>query len=219
MTGRDWRQAAEVLGRQGSARTPEPAALRLRQGTVTAAAPASRTATITLGGDTTSPIPGVACMGTYHPVVGDTVWVAVNGTDLLILGSLTGERSTYTPTLSGFTQGSGAISGAWSLVDGMVDFEAQWTYGSGSAAASAVPVLSLPVNADVTFQYPGQLQGYFWDVSAGLAYATTVLITSAGGCGSYIVGSNAVTVVPSLTAPFTWTTGDMVKVGGRYWPA
>lgn len=218
MTGRDWRQAAEVLGRTGSARTPEPAALRLRQGTVTAAAPASRTATITLGGDTTSPIPGVACMGTYHPVVGDTVWVAVNGTDLLILGSLTGELTPYTPTLGGFTQGSGAVAGRWCYTDGLVFFEAQWTYGAGSAAATAAPTLTLPVNADTSFTYPGDVRGVFLDNGTNV-YGATALITSATVVSCYIGGSSLQAVLPSTSTPFTWATGDVVKVAGTYVPA
>lgn len=91
MTGmeKDWRRAAELLGRRGTAREPAPAPLRFRQGTVTAASNADIEAgvcTITLGGDTTTPIVGVACLESYRPMVNDTVWVAVNGTDLMVLG-------------------------------------------------------------------------------------------------------------------------------------
>lgn len=86
---KDWRRAAELLGQRGTAREPVPAPLRLRQGTVTAASNADVEAgvcTITLGGDTETPIVGVSCLSSYRPVVNDTVWVAVNGTDLMVLG-------------------------------------------------------------------------------------------------------------------------------------
>ena len=86
---KDWRRAAEVLSNRGTARDPQPAPVRLRQGTVTAASNTDIEAgvcTITLGGDTETPIVGVACMSSYRPLVNDTVWVAVNGTDLMVLG-------------------------------------------------------------------------------------------------------------------------------------
>lgn len=86
---KDWRRAAEVLGRRGTAREPVASPVRLRQGVVTVASNANVEAgicTITLGGDTTTPIAGVACMASYRPMVNDTVWVAVNGTDLMVLG-------------------------------------------------------------------------------------------------------------------------------------
>jgi hypothetical protein len=86
---KDWRRAAELLNPRGTARDPQPAAVRLRQGTVTAASAANVIAgvcSITLGGDTETTIAGVACLSSYTPLVGDTVWVAVNGTDLMVIG-------------------------------------------------------------------------------------------------------------------------------------
>lgn len=86
---KDWRRAAEILGQRGTARDPVPAPLRMRQGVVTAASGsdvADGVCTVTLGGDTTTPIVGVACLDSYRPMVGDTVWVIVNGTDLLVVG-------------------------------------------------------------------------------------------------------------------------------------
>lgn len=86
---KDWRRAAELLSRSGTARDPAPVGLRTRQGVVTVASAADVLAgvcTILLGGDTETPIVGVACLASYRPVVGDVVWVVVNGTDLLVIG-------------------------------------------------------------------------------------------------------------------------------------
>jgi hypothetical protein len=47
----------------------------------------SSSVTIRLGGSTTD-IAGVKCLGSYSPLAGETVWVLVDGPDLLVLGSL-----------------------------------------------------------------------------------------------------------------------------------
>ena len=76
MTGRDWRSAAETLGRSGSARAPQPDPLRLRQGTVVAVNTGAfpiYTADLQLGGDVTSTIPSVQCLASYRPRVNDGV--------------------------------------------------------------------------------------------------------------------------------------------------
>ena len=101
---KDWRRAAEVLSTKGTARDPAPPALRLRQGTVTAASDADVVAgvcTITLGGDITTPIVGVACLSSYTPLVDDTVWVAVNGTDLMVLGRVGSDVASPFATAAG----------------------------------------------------------------------------------------------------------------------
>lgn len=101
---KDWRRAAELLNPRGSSRDPVPPGLRVRAGTVTAASASDVEAgvcTITLGGDTTTPIVGVACLASYRPVVDDTVWVLVNGTDLLVLGRLGWDGSRPFATAAG----------------------------------------------------------------------------------------------------------------------
>jgi hypothetical protein len=81
----DDRRAAEILGGKNTPNNPVQPAVFLRLGTVTGIA-SDGTLTITLGGDSTA-IPGVFTLPSYAPWVGDNVWVAVNGTDLLVIGS------------------------------------------------------------------------------------------------------------------------------------
>jgi len=118
---RDWRSAAETLAQQGSARTPEPRPLRLRQGLVVAVNAGSfptLTVDLQLGGDTTSTIPAVAVLRSYVPRVNDVVWVAVNGTDLVVLVPTGGDATmpyaenvvTTTVSVSAAVAGTQAIS-------------------------------------------------------------------------------------------------------------
>lgn len=71
---------------------PGMGSVSLRQGVVTDVSLSANTCTITLSGDTTE-IPGVAYMS--PPPIGGSVWVATDGQDLFVLGSLdTWEPST-----------------------------------------------------------------------------------------------------------------------------
>lgn len=66
--------------------SPEPA-VRLRQGVVQSVQ--SGSVTVTVGGGST-PLSGIKYLASYAPTANDTVWLATDGTDWLILGSQTG---------------------------------------------------------------------------------------------------------------------------------
>lgn len=66
----------------GGNRTP---ALSLRQGAIVSAG--SGTCTITIGGDST-PVPGVRHLASYSPTSGDSVFLAMNDDDVIVLGKL-----------------------------------------------------------------------------------------------------------------------------------
>lgn len=61
-------------------------AAALRQVEVTATDPATRTATVILGGDVENPIGGVKTLPGYVPRAGDVPWTHQNGSDLLLVG-------------------------------------------------------------------------------------------------------------------------------------
>lgn len=84
----DDRRAAELLGGKGAVRRPILAPPTLRQGYVRGVN-GDGTVILSLGGDDTE-IPGVSCLVSYNALPGDAVWVMVNGTDLLVIGTSTG---------------------------------------------------------------------------------------------------------------------------------
>lgn len=65
----------------------KPAGIGIRQGKVTAYNGTTKRASITIGGSETV-LTGIRHMDSYTPVVGHSVLVVVNGTDLWILGRL-----------------------------------------------------------------------------------------------------------------------------------
>lgn len=115
----DDRRAAEILGGKATARNPIAPNMRLRQGQVRAIA-ADGTVTITLGGDDT-PIAGVSCFDSYLPVAADGVWVAVNGTDLIVIGSVGAPRGPFA-VASGLVSISGAAVGSGLQVNTAIAF-------------------------------------------------------------------------------------------------
>jgi hypothetical protein len=65
--------------------------LRLRQGSVVSGQ-VDGTVTITIAGSATQ-VAGVKYIDSYHPLAGDTVWLATDGRDLFIIGRLGAPRT------------------------------------------------------------------------------------------------------------------------------
>lgn len=132
------------------------------------------------------------------------------------LGSTSlGSWIAYTPTLGGFTAGSGTpTSGAYIRIGKIVHFRAVWTYGSGSAAASARPTLTLPLTAAAASG--ASVTAVFFDVSAtayfkSAAYQTSTTVVTMG-----VLGTNGVSNAASTTSPMTWAAGDQIILAGTY---
>jgi hypothetical protein len=144
-----------------------------------------------------------------QPAVGDKIPVG--------FGQAFGALTSYTPTLTGgWTTGNGTLSGGYSQVDKWVYVEAQFQFGTTSAAAAAAPILSLPVTGATGFLQGGLFRGLFFDSSASITYATIPLALSGSYIHSFSPGTNGLTVTPSTTVPFTWASGDYIRFTGLY---
>lgn len=75
-------ELASILGPDSSAPS-----LRFRQGVIVSVE-MDDTCTVTIAGDTDTPISGVAYASTVCPVPGATCWIAMDGTDLFIIATL-----------------------------------------------------------------------------------------------------------------------------------
>ena len=140
--------------------------------------------------------------------LGDAIDTSV-GTGLLAWTS-------FTPTLSGtgWVKGSGTIEGRYVKLGKIVIAEIQYTFSTagGGAAGSAVPTVSLPVNANTTIS-PNPAQVTILDTSAGTTYIGQGSIGSTGVTGNVGVSSGAYTSLTGLAAsvPMVWATGDEIR--------
>lgn len=123
--------------------------------------------------------------------------------------------TSYTPTTTGITVGSGTVTGVYNTVGKTVYFSCVFTFGSGSAV-SASPTFTLPMTAKRTGWTANQSTAFdtsapnYWPI-AGVCDTTARVIcrvwpTTAGNNYSAI----------SSTIPFTWASGDILTVQGYY---
>jgi hypothetical protein len=124
-------------------------------------------------------------------------------------------HSSYTPTLTGFTPGNGTATGRYTQIGKLVWFEAQFTFGTTSAAAAAVPTLTLPVTANSTALTVSLTRGLFTDTGVQ-SYQATASITSTTTVGLVIIGASGAYTTPSTTTPFTWGNTDVLYASGLY---
>ena len=124
--------------------------------------------------------------------------------------------TTYAPTLSGtgWVKGSGTITGRYAQLGKMVMVEIMYTFSTagGGAAGSAVPTVSLPVNANTTIS-PNPAQVTILDTSAGTTYIGQGSLSSTGVTANVGVSSGAYTSLTGLAAgvPMVWATGDEIR--------
>lgn len=76
----------------------------LRQGVVTAIAPADNSLTMYLSGDTSTAVGGIKCLISFQPTVGDTVWCLKQGTDIIAIGKVA------VSTAGGFAQAQNFVT-------------------------------------------------------------------------------------------------------------
>lgn len=132
------------------------------------------------------------------------------------LGLAFGAWTSYTPTLGAWTLGSGTTSGSYARIDKLVFFRAMFTFGAGSAAASSIPTLTLPVTASAGMNLLSSMAwGTLYD-AASSTYQATCRLVSTTTVGFLLIGSNGLHTTPSATTPFTWGTGDSLLAYGFY---
>ncbi len=126
-----------------------------------------------------------------------------------------GAFTSYTPTITGFTLGNGTVAGRYTRVQKTVWFEAQFTFGTTSAAATAPVSFTLPVTAAATAVNGSLVAGIFQDTGTGYDRANPLLATT-GRVDLYVHGTNGALTSPTTTSPHTWANTDVVYVAGIY---
>lgn len=130
-----------------------------------------------------------------------------------------GKYTTITPTFpTGITIGNGTVTGAWCRVNDFVHYFGRLTWGSTTSVDTAGVQVSLPVNADST--YNGALASFtgsvgIRDVSVPASYVGTaqgavgfpaVMFLQVFNTSGTYLANNSITT----TVPMTWTTSDLL---------
>lgn len=135
---------------------------------------------------------------------------------ILTLGAWT----SWTPTLTNFTVGTGSTLDADYIKIGRgVWWRFHFIFGTGGAL-TGIPTFSLPVTAatgvSANLGAPGvaifddATNGMFW---GGYEYATTTIVRF---LTMVVSGANVTRNFPGAAAPFTWTTSDKIRASGFY---
>lgn len=147
--------------------------------------------------------------------VGNKITAALLNGQLRDLINGFGAKSAYTPTLAGFTLGNGTMTGNYMQIQNMVWFEATLTFGTTTAAASAVPTCTLPVTAASSAVNNALVRAQFIDAGIN-SYLASGRLLSTTTAAAYIIGASGVFTAPSTTTPFTWGNGDSIVWSGLY---
>lgn len=135
-----------------------------------------------------------------------------------------GDWDSYTPTLTGWTQGNGTLTGAYWQVKKSVFFYLVFTFGTTSSA-SGEPTFTVPVNMETSAAHQEaisrQVEARAHDATGSSLYlgpcyyvsTSTIRPTVLKVSGSHVpaTGYN-----PGTDPPFTWASGDKIIIAGRY---
>jgi hypothetical protein len=139
--------------------------------------------------------------------------------DLLAITSLLDDAwSTWTPTLTNLTLGSGVIVARYKQIGRRVDYRFRFTLGAGSAVGTSprftLPVAPIASPAYVTFNDPlgdGQL------ADTGTANRRASVHMSSGSTVEiYSYSTTGVLTVITATVPHTWASTDVIAISGTY---
>lgn len=144
----------------------------------------------------------------------------VNGVTSAIQTQLDGKAAAptwgaYTPTWTNVTVGNGTLDFQYAQIGKIVFVHGTLTFGS-TTSVSGEPQFTLPVTA-VSYDAKAPVQGNCTLVDTGTeTYFGSMLFNSTTKVAIRkfgLTGSSLVTSAISSTAPFTWTTGDIIAVG------
>lgn len=134
-----------------------------------------------------------------------------------VLTALTSAWSTWSPTLTNLTVGSGTQNSTYRQLGNTVDFLWTFMFGAGSAVGTT-PKFTLPVAPASTIGRLFPARVMLLDSSATFAQG---IADHAGGAGSttidlhYFSGATTFANI-TLSAPWTWANGDEMLVWGTY---
>ena len=126
-----------------------------------------------------------------------------------------GTWTTWTPTLTNLTQGSGSILARYLKRGKTLDYRFRFIYGAGSAVGSS-PRFTLPFTPSADYTATNDTIGYGTLLDSGLANRQAVVrLVSAATVEVFDVASSGQYAFITATAPWTWGSLDSISVSGR----
>ena len=149
-------------------------------------------------------------------VAAETVTAAEMNTEIRdAVTAMQAAWTAYTPTTTGLTLTSGALAGGWNRVGHTVDFFCSFTLGA-SSAVTASPTFTLPTAALFTGWYASESTAFDTSASNYWPIGPVADTTARVICRVWPTTAGINFSAISSTVPFTWATGDVILVLGRY---
>jgi hypothetical protein len=121
----------------------------------------------------------------------------------------------YTPTFTNLTVGDGTLAARYKITNDIVDVFLNFTFGGTSSIAGAVS-FTLPIASSASYSVtsaPGTILRLF-DATGSTWVGMFSTITASGTTLAIgyptVSGTGLITSALSSTAPFTWTTSDII---------
>jgi len=125
--------------------------------------------------------------------------------------------TTYSPTLTNIAVGNGTQVAKYGMFGRVYFLKWQLTLGSTSTV-TGLPTISLPVSAADAIELNLHAAAGFFDLSASTTYiagmgatTTAVMLYALNASATYTTLTAA-----SSTVPFTWATGDIMRLTATY---
>lgn len=169
---------------------------------------------------------------TTGTVYGITVTLGTIGSAALATGAVTASKigtdasfasTSYVPTITGFTTGTGSVFGNYQQIGKLVTGRAGFVFGASGSAVTGAITISLPVTSvayTANREYLGSGIAYDDSVAAAagtffvaaLWASTTTMNVWSQNAASTVLVTSAI----SSTSPMTWASGDTLSVAFRY---
>lgn len=154
-----------------------------------------------------------------YPFSAGEILTAANLNDSL------GVSATWVPTFTNLTVGNGTLSAREASFGPFQFFYIQLIWGSTTSISGSVTLSSLPVNVFNSSNAEVLSQVKLTDTSATATYSGALNVASATTMNirkfadSGIAGNPTQEAAITATAPFTWTTTDIMQIACMYFTA
>ena len=151
--------------------------------------------------------------------------LAVGANNLVLMADSTastglkygGNWVSYTPTFTNLTVGNGTLSGVYNRIGNIVYVIVRLNLGSTSAVTGGVTV-SNPVNSEGDYEIVGDAT--LWAFGGSGVLFAGKMWASAAGSTEILAQNSAITHLKlealSSTVPFTWGTGNILRLQFQY---
>jgi hypothetical protein len=157
-------------------------------------------------------------------VAGETVGATIMNAHVrdalnAIYEDVTEAWASFTPTWTNLTAGNGTNVGYYAVAGQTTIFRVVFTFGTTSSIGGSVSVNYPATAVALGGNVPVSAGVSYIDSNPGTTYEGKAVNASSAAVSLFslaVSGANVVTAALSSTAPFTWTTGDIILLQAIY---